>query len=159
MSEASEFLRRERLHVRSFFPSFEWASEGSPSPRNALRVPLATARVGLVSTAGGCVRGQERFSLADEGDPSVRVLGWDEPVRFAHAGYDTRRAYRDPEVVLPRRTLTRLAKAGAIGSTAPRAISLMGYIPDPAALLAETGSRVAAELVADAVDLVLLVPA
>lgn len=159
MPEASEFLRRERLHVRTFSPSFEWASESSPSPRNPLRVSLETARVGLVSTAGGYARGQERFSLADEGDPSFRVLGWEEPVRFAHAGYETRRAYRDPEVVLPRATLTRLAAAGAIGSTAPRALSLMGYIPDPAALLSETGPAVAAELAADAVDLVLLVPA
>jgi D-proline reductase (dithiol) PrdB len=159
MDRSGSFLRRERLHVRSFYPSFEWAVETVPSPRNPLRVPLAQARVGLVSTAGGYVRGQERFSQGDEGDPSFRTIGWDEPVRFAHGGYDTRRAYRDPEVVLPRETLTALAGDGVIGETAERAFSLMGYIPDTAPLLAETGPRVASELLADAVDLVLLVPA
>ncbi len=152
-------MRREQLHVQTFFPSFEWASEQAPPPRNRLQMGLARARVGLVSTAGGYVRGQPRFSLGDEGDASFRAVGWDEPVRFAHGGYDTRRAYRDPEVVLPRRTLAALAADGVIGATAPRAFSLMGYIPDPEPLLAETGPRVAAELLADAVDLVLLVPA
>ena len=158
-SQGRDFLRRERLHVRSFHPTFEWRIEPTASPRNPLRVPLERARIGLVSTAGGYARGQARFSLSDEGDPSHRSFAWDEPVRFAHGGYDTRRAYRDPEVVLPRATLGGLAAAGVIGSTAARAVSLMGYIPDTGPLLAETGPRVAAELVADAVDLVLLVPA
>ena len=153
------FLRRERLHVQTFFTGFEWASERVPSPRNPLRVPRAAARIGLVSTAGACGRGQERFSLDDGGDASFRVIDWDEPVRFAHGGYDTRRAYRDPEVVLPRATIAGLAAAGAVGAHAGRAISLMGYVPDPAPLIEETGPRVAAALLADAVDLVLLVPA
>jgi D-proline reductase (dithiol) PrdB len=156
--QASDFIRRERLHVRTFYPSFEWACEAAPSPRNPMRVPLAQARVGLVSTAGGYARGQERFSLADEGDASLRVVGWDEPVRFAHGGYDTRRAYRDPEVVLPRETLAMLATNGVIGATAPRVLSLMGYIPEVGSLVTETAPRVAAELLADAVDLVLMVP-
>ncbi len=67
------FPRRELLHVRSFYPSFEWAIEAAPSPRNALRVPLAQARVGLVSPASGYERGQRRFSLGDENDASFRA--------------------------------------------------------------------------------------
>ena len=157
--QVSEFLRRERLHVRTFFPSFEWAVEAEPSRRNRLQVPLEQARVALVSTAGAHARGQERFSLGDDGDASHRRIEWNEPVRFSHGGYDTRRAYRDPEVVLPRATLAALADDGVIGAVAPTTVSLMGYIPDPATLLAETAPRVAAELLADAVDLVLLVPA
>ena len=153
------FLDRERALVRTFFPTFEWVVNDVPSRRNRLRVPLARARVGLVSTAGAYVRGQARFSTGDAGDASFREVGWDEPVRFAHSGYDTRRAYRDAEVVVPRGTLDRLAVDGAIGTVPTRFFSLMGYIPDSRPLLEETGPRVAAELRADAVDLVLLVPA
>ena len=152
------FLTRERTYVRSFFPAFDWVTEDAPSPRNPLRVPLGRATVGLVSTAGAFGRGQERFSTGDDGDASHRAFGWDEAVRFAHPGYDTRRARRDAEVVLPRRTLDRLAADGTIGGTPARAFSLMGYIPDPRQLLEETAPLVAAELLADAVDLVLLVP-
>lgn len=84
--------------MRTAFPTFEWVVNEAPSRRNRLRVPLAEARIGLVSTFGAYVRGQERLLTGDEGDASVRVVGWDEPVRFSHGGYDTRRAYRDAEV-------------------------------------------------------------
>lgn len=153
------FLDRERAHVRTFFPTFEWVVNTGASRRNRLSVPLAEARIGLVSTSGASARGQVRFSTGDDGDASFRELGWDEPARFSHGGYDTRRAYRDPEVVLPRRTLDLLAADGTIGAAPARVFSLMGYIPDPQPLLDETGPRVAAQLLADAVDLVLLVPA
>ena len=109
------FLDRERGFVRTVFPTFEWVVNEAPSRRNRLRVPLAEARIGLVSTSGAYVRGQERFLTGDEGDASFRLVGWDEPVRFSHGGYDTRRAYRDAEVVLPLRTLDRLADDGTIG--------------------------------------------
>ncbi len=52
-----------------------------------------------------------------------------------------------------------LAAEGVVGGTAERAFALMGYIPDTGPLLEETGPRMASELLADAVDLVLLVPA
>ena len=60
--------------------------------------------------------------------------------------------------MFPLRTLHQLAAAGTIGSVAPRVFSFMGYIPDAEPLLNDSGPEVAMALLADAVDLVLLVP-
>lgn len=149
-----EFVRRRA------YPTFDWAVYEQPSPRHRLELPLERARVALVSTAGAYLPGQERFYLGDEGDPSFRELpASSEGLRLAHVGYDLRRAYRDPDVVFPLALLRQLAAERTIGELAPRAFSFMGYIPDTAPLLGETGPAVARELRADAVDLVLLVPA
>ena len=67
-------------------------------------------------------------------------------------------AYKDADVVFPLRKLHELAAAGTIGSVAPRAFSFMGYIPDTGPLMRDSGPEVARALLADAVDLVLLVP-
>ncbi len=153
------FAERERARVRaSFFPTFEWVDNAQPSRRNRMRVPLARARIGLISTSGAYAAGQARFSQGTEGDGSHRTFGLSEPVRFSHGGYDTRRAYRDPEVVLPRRTLAALADEGVLGSVSDRVFALMGYIPDTSLLLSETAPEVAQGLIADGVDLALLVP-
>ena len=160
MTRYPGFAQIEYEAVRAFYPSFEWTVFDAPSARNRLPVPLDRARVALVGSAGAYVRGQTPCSLGDEGDPSYREIpSGAEEIRLAHAGYDTRRARRDPDVVFPLALLRRLAAEGVIGELAPRAFAFMGYIPDTAPLLQETGPAVARELLADAVDLVLLVPA
>ena len=153
------FLERERDYVRTFFSAFDWVRYEEPSVRNAIAVPLRSARVALVSTAGAYVTGQERFSDGDDGDAGSRTIPSGARVRFAHSGYDTGRAYRDRDVVFPLATLHGLAADGEIGEVAPRAFSFMGYIPETTELLADTAPRVARELIADSVDLALLVPA
>lgn len=155
------FAQVEYEHVRRhFYPGFQWVVFDAPSPRNPRAVPLQQARVALVGTAGAFVRGQPQFSLGNDGDPSVREIPADtERIRLAHVGYDVPRARRDPDVVFPLALLRQLAGEGAIGDLAPRAFSFMGYIPDPGPLLRRTAPAVARELVADAADLVLLVPA
>ena len=154
------FAQVEYEFVRRVYPTFEWTVFDRPSPRNLLPLPLERARVALVGTAGAYVRGQQPFSLGSEGDPSFREIPADtEEIRLAHVGYDVRRARRDPDVVFPLSLLRHLASEGVIGELAPRAFSFMGYIPDTRPLLQETGPAVARELLADAVDLALLVPA
>ncbi|MEX2048315.1 MAG: glycine/sarcosine/betaine reductase selenoprotein B family protein [Gemmatimonadota bacterium] len=154
------FAQLEYETVLGFYPSFEWRVFEEPSARHSLSVPLDRARVALVGTAGAYVPGQRPFSLGNEGDPSFREIPSDaEEIRLAHVGYDTRRARRDPDVVFPLALLSRLAAEGVIGELAPRAFAFMGYVPDAGPLLEETGPAVARELLADAVDLVLLVPA
>lgn len=149
-----EFVRR------GFYPTFDWTVFEEPSPRRGLELPLEQARVALVGTAGAYLRGQRPFSLGAEGDHSYREIPAEvDELRLAHGGYDTRRARRDPDVVFPLALLGGLAREGMIGKVAPRAFSFMGYIPETGPLLAETGPAVARELIADAVDLVLLVPA
>lgn len=145
---------RERVYA-----PFGWTTFEMPSPRHRLQRPLAQARVALVATAGAHLPGQSAFDLGPAGDSSYRELpaGADE-LRFAHVGYDTRRAYADADVVFPLRLLRRLAAEGKIGELAPRPFSFMGYIPEPEPLRHQAGPEIAAKLLTDAVDLVLLVP-
>jgi D-proline reductase (dithiol) PrdB len=153
------FAQLERDYVRRFYPAFEWRVFDQPSQRRPLRKPLERARVALVGTAGAYLPGQRPFSLGDEGDPSLREVPANaERVLLAHPGYNTRRAREDPDVVLPLAVLRGLAAEGLIGELHPRCFSFMGYIPEPKPLLREAGPRAARELLADAVDLVLLVP-
>ncbi len=123
-------------------------------------MPLERARVALVGTAGAYRASQRPFALGREGDSSYREIPAETTeIRLAHGGYDSRRAARDPDVVFPLALLRRLAAEGVIGELNQRTYSFMGYIPDTAPLLQESGPAVARELAADAVDLVLLVPA
>lgn len=161
LTPCTGFARVERDHVRAgSYPGFDWVAFAEPSPRCAPGVPLARARVALVSTAGAQLPGQPRFHLGVEGDHSYRELpAAPGEIRLSHGGYDRRRAALDPDVVFPLGLLRRLAGEGVIGEVAPRAFSFMGYIPDPTPLRNDTGPEVARKLLADAVDLALLVPA
>jgi D-proline reductase (dithiol) PrdB len=121
--------------------------------------PARAGAIALVASAGAHLREHAPFALDRDGDASYREIpAGSEEVELTHLGYDTGRAARDPDVVFPLALLRELASEGLIGELAPRAFSFMGYIPDTAPLLSETGPAVARELVADADDLVLLVP-
>ena len=154
------FAQIEYEYVRErAYRDFEWRAFPDPSLRHPPLRPLRQARVALVGTAGAHLPEQVRFELGPSGDSSYRELPADtDELRLAHGGYDTRRAREDPDVVFPLRLLRRLAVDGEIGSLSPRAFSFMGYIPDPEPLLERSGPEVAAKLISDAVDLVLLVP-
>ena len=160
MSDYHGFAKTEYEHVRdNFYPAFRWQASAEPSARNELARPLNEARVALVASAGAYLTGQDRFDLGDSGDATYREIPADATgLRFSHGGYNTGFAYKDPDVVFPLRTLHELAAAGTIGSVAPRVFSFMGYIPETEPLLHASGPAVANALLADAVDLVLLVP-
>lgn len=154
------FAQVEYEYVRQrVYPSFDWRTFESPSPRVRPVRPIARARVALVASAGAHLPEQPAFALGANGDASYRELPADAAqLRFAHVGYDTRRARQDPDVVFPLGLLRELAGDGEIGAMAPRAFSFMGYVPEPELLLDRSGPEVAAKLLADSVDLVLLVP-
>lgn len=160
MARYRGFAQVEFAHVRErVYPRFDWTTFADPSPRNHLQRPLEEARVALVATAGAHLADQPPFARGKEGDSSYRELPSEAgEFLFSHVGYDTRRARADPDVVFPVSLLRRLAAEGTIGELAPRAFSFMGYIPESEPLLRETGPEVAGKLLADAVDLVLLVP-
>lgn len=135
----------------------------NPSPAfTRLRVPLAQARVGLVTSAGAYVEGDEPFDVASpHGDPSVRVIPGDVELarlRFAHSHYDTARAAHDPNVVLPLEPLRALARDGVIGSVSPVHVGMMGFNPDPRRVRDESAPVVADLFVDASVDVVLLSP-
>lgn len=154
------FAQVEYEYVRQrVYPTFDWTAFDEPSPSRRAERPLERSRIGLVATAGAHLPGQQAFDLGKGGDSSYRELPADAPeLRFAHVGYDTRRADADADVVFPLSLLRSMVEEGEIGELSPRAFSFMGYIPETETLLHETGPEVARKLLADAVDLVLLVP-
>ncbi len=160
MTHYRGFAQVEYEYVRErVYESFEWTTFEEPSPRRVLERPLSRSRVALVATAGAYLPDQPTFDLGKNGDSSYRELPADaQELRLSHGGYDTRRAREDPDVVFPLSLLRRLASEGEIGELAPRAFSFMGYIPETGPLLQQTAPEVAVKLLADAVDLVLLVP-
>ncbi len=159
-----DFAEIERDHVRSrLYPDFSWRAFDAFSPLNPLRVPLAAARVALVTTAGACLPDQAPFDIAAaEGDPSYRAFPSVVPLAdlaLTHGGYDTRRASADKNVVLPLDHLRAAVIGGRIGELTPQVYSFMGYVADPDPLLEQSAPAVTRKLVEDRADLVLLVPA
>lgn len=154
--DSTGFDELEREFVRRFFPDFDWVRFTGPSPRRPLPVPMAQARVGLVVTAGAHLPGEAAFGL----DGEVRFLPADaEAVELTHVGYDTARAATDPDVVVPRQALRRLVDAGVIGSLAPTVVSTMGLVPRGHDVLERSAPAAHERMVAEDVDLALLVPA
>ncbi len=157
------FAEIERDFVREkVLPDFEFEWFDKPSQLNRLQLSVRQARVALVGTAGAYVKSKQTpFLLGKEGDASFREIQGDRSLgelSLSHAGYDTKRALQDPNVVFPLDRLRELKQAGDIGETAPRHFSFMGFSPDVPALL-KNARKVARCLVADQIDLVLLVPA
>ncbi len=135
------------------------------SPWTPFRKPLAESVVGVVTTAGLHLNGDQPFDVdAQGGDPSFREIpsGFDAAdLRVAHTHYPHRYFEQDHGVILPIDRLRELETGGVL-RLARRFFSfgfaggLTRELIDP-----EQGSahRLARELQADAVDAVLLVPA
>lgn len=154
------FAQVEYEFVREVaYPTFEWAAFDEPSPRHRLEPPLSSARVALVSSGGAHMTSQLRFSLGASGDHSYREIPADAQELVLSHTYDLREARCDPDVVFPLDLLRRLAVDDVIGDVAPTAFSFMGYIPAHDHILQESGPQVARKLIAESVDLALLVPA
>ena len=121
--------------------------------------PLADARVAIVTSAALHRPDQDRFAVADTGfralDRADRdiIMGHWSP-NFDHTGFQL-----DLNVVYPIDRLEELAAAGLIGDVAPRHFAFAGNQPDTVSeLRLDTGPACAQELLADAVDVVVLTP-
>jgi D-proline reductase (dithiol) PrdB len=132
-----------------------------------LTKPLSRCRVALISTAGIAPLGDEPFDeQAERDDPWRGDDGWRAvpatatatDVGVHHLHIDRTPVEEDLEVALPSRRLAELAAGGVIGEANHRHFSIMGYILDATGLVTVTGPELGSELVADDVDLVLLVP-
>lgn len=137
----------------------------TPNPEAAWSTPvkaLSEARVALVSTAGVHLRNQPRFDVdSPDGDSSYRIIPADAaPSDFliSDTHYDHADGDQDINCIFGLHRLHELAAEGVIGAVAPRHFGLMGFVPNPASLIAESAPAVAAALAEDAVDLVLLTP-
>ena len=121
--------------------------------------PVSQARVAIVTSAALHRPGQDRFDLVDIGFRSLDradrqlVMGHWSP-NFDHTGFQL-----DLNVVYPIDRLEELAADGVIGDVAPRHFAFAGNQPDTVSeIRLDTGPACAAELGADAVDVVLLTP-
>lgn len=150
------------LSYRLFMAAYRWrrAAPSAPAP---LRVPVARARVALVSSAGLVAAGDRPFDLALRGgDCSWRTIASVDPatltVHHRSDAFDRAPLAGDLNVVFPVDRLRALMAAGEIGEVAPRHLSFMGSITAPGRLVSETAPAAAAVFVTDRVDVALLVP-
>jgi D-proline reductase (dithiol) PrdB len=147
-----------------------WVAREQPPARvswTPLHRPLAACRVALLASAGIALRSDRPFDQQGErddpwwGDPSWRALPADVTegdVRLYHLHIDPGPAEQDLDVELPVRRLRELVEAGVVGEVSPRHFSIMGYILDATDLVTRTAPQLADAMVADDVDLALLVP-
>lgn len=121
--------------------------------------PLSEARVAIVTSAALHRPDQDRYAAGDTGfralDRTDRdiVMGHWSP-NFDHTGFQI-----DINVVYPIDRLEELVAEGVIGDVAPRHFAFAGNQPDTVSeLRLDTGPACANELLADAVDVVVLTP-
>jgi len=121
--------------------------------------PLHRSRLALVTTGGVHLPGQPRFDIDDPaGDCSYREIATSaHDLTWTHAYYRPDEG-SDLNAVFPLQTLRGLVRDGEVGELSGRHFSFMGAIHDPTPLIEKTAPEVAAKLVEDRVDVVLLTP-
>jgi hypothetical protein len=144
-------------------------------PFAPLRKPLAESRVGLLTSSGHFVDGDdpEPFGVANmtqaEAEnrindflreaPSLSSIPRDtsrNALRVRHGGYDTRSVARDPNVAFPRDALVAAQSDGRIGEVAETLYSFAGAAAQ--GRVKKIAGEWARQLQGDEVDVVLLVP-
>ena len=151
------------LRYRFLLRTYRWRRADAVAAAR-LRVPLADARVALVTSAGLVMPGDTPFDLAMKGgDWSCRTIDGDADIaaldmHHKSDAFDGAPIAADRNVAFPLDRLRALAAAGEVGSVAPRHLSFMGSITLPEHLLRESAPAAADLLVADGVDVALLVP-
>ncbi len=120
--------------------------------------PLNERRVAIVSTAGLYLRGETPFQGGDSDFRRLPHGASHDDLLMSHVSinYDRTGWQRDPDVVLPRAGLDRLAAAGLIGAPGVAHYSFMGAT-DPAAMAAQA-AKVAAQLKSEGSDSAILIP-
>jgi D-proline reductase (dithiol) PrdB len=159
MGDLSEFQTGMRL----FLKAYPWRRI-DPVPWTPLRRSLAESKLALVSSAGLVMPGQEPFDNSRRGgDPSFREIPSDcdpsllidshRSQTFDHGGIRC-----DVNLAFPIDRTRELVASGRIGSVARHHLSFMGGITAPGRLAKQTAPPAVRALLADGVDIALLVP-
>jgi D-proline reductase (dithiol) PrdB len=125
-------------------------------PWATLSKSLSSSKIGLVTTGGLYVEGQEPF---ERGDTSYRLIPSDvrkEDIRIRHRGYDNGPANKDINCVYPLDRFKEMEAEGVIGELSATGYSFMGLINDTETLINESAPEVARALKEDGVDAVFL---
>ncbi|MCH7598487.1 MAG: selenoprotein B glycine/betaine/sarcosine/D-proline reductase [Myxococcales bacterium] len=151
------------MGIRMFLRAYPWRRI-DPIPFVPIRKPVSESRLALISSAGFATPDQPPFDDGIRGgDSSFRTIPNDIDLKslinthrsdsFDHEGLE-----RDANLAFPLDRLRELCAAGRIGSLNARHLSFMGAITAPARLTRQTAPEAVSMLVADGVDLALLVP-
>jgi D-proline reductase (dithiol) PrdB len=147
-----------------------WIQLESPRdiPWTVLSKPLSECTVALISTGGIALKTDRPFDQEGErknpwwGDPSYRIIpqtARTEDIRVYHQHIDPGFAEYDLNCLLPIERLGELVEMRKVGSAAPAHYSIMGYILEPEELLKKTVPAIIEHLQANAVVVVVLIPA
>ena len=156
---------------RAFRSMFEAAPDFDHEPVWApFDKPLEEAKIGLLSSAGIFVRGeQDGFDVERErreptwGDPTLRPIRSDvqqADIGATHLHIRTDDLLQDVDVALPINRLAELAAEGWIGAASSEHFSVMGFQEDGAEVWrTTTGPEIAARCHAAEIDALILAPA
>ena len=151
------------LKNRLFMATYRYRAL-DPVPFARLLKPLSEARIAVVTTGGLHAPDQPPFDNSMKGgDVSFREIKSDvdlPTLGIAHKSdaFDQAGFRQDRNLGFPLDRLREMATRGEIGKLNGRHLSFMGSITAPGRLIAETAPRGAEILVADGVDVALLVP-
>jgi D-proline reductase (dithiol) PrdB len=160
VSEPVGYIERIREKYETLgFSSYQWVVNEDPPAWQPLEKPLSESRLGLIASGGIYLTGQVAFHYKD--DTSFRVIPTDiktADLRVTHFAYDFTDARQDPNVVFPIDTLRGLQREGVIGELSEYAYTFMGGIYSARRVREELAPQLTERLLADQVDVALLVP-
>ena len=159
MSELRDLSLKDQVFMRAY----KWRRI-DPVPWAPLRKPLAESRLGVVSSAGLSVPGQEAFDTkAKGGDITFREIPAEiDPAELLEnhrsQSWDHRGVEQDKNLAFPIERARELVTSGRIGSLSSRFISVMGSITAPGRFVRDSLPRIADIFEREEVDVALLVP-
>ena len=141
------------------YGEYQWLESQNAPAWTPLTKPLSDSKVGLICTGGIYSAGQTAFHFKD--DTTYRAIPTDvdvEDLRATHFAYDLTDARKDINVVFPVEQLRTMVDEGVIDSIASDAYTLMGGIYSTRRVREELIPALVDRVLADEVDVVLLVP-
>jgi len=156
-----EYMRtiREKYSKLGYAP-YGWHKAEDAPPWTPLTKPLSECTVGMMTTAGTYVAGQEAYFYKDDTShraiPSTTAV---EDLRFSHLTENyLPDARRDANCAFPLEPLRQLAKEGVIGGLAENVYSCMGAVYSKRRVDEELAPQMHAAFVREGVDVAYLVP-
>jgi len=159
MSELKDLSLKDQIFMRAY----KWRRI-DPVPWTPLKKPLAESRLGIVSSAGLSVPGQEPFNTKTKGgDPTFREIPGGTNVtelqeNHRSQSWDHRGVAQDKNLAFPIDRARELVQSGRVGSLCDRHVSVMGSITAPGRFVRDYVPQIAEILVQEEVDVALLVP-
>lgn len=155
-----DYIARTRAQYDALgYPAYRWVNKSDRPPMTPIRKPVSESRLALIGSGGIYAHGQVAFHFKD--DTSFRVIDTTAStrnLRATHFAYDLTDARRDVNVVFPIDTLKAIVDEGTLGELSPNAYAFMGGIYSARRVEERLAPEIADRVVADEVDLALLVP-